>query len=110
MPVVSSLHIYPVKSCRGHSPARAQIDEFGLVGDRRFLVVDERGHFLTQRTTPRMALINAAVKDGRIVLDAPETEPIDVRVTRSGATTIEVVVWRDTVRAIDLGGAVAGWL
>jgi uncharacterized protein YcbX len=50
------------------------------------------------------------VRDGRIALRAPETDPIDVPVTRKGAETIEVVVWRDTVRAIDLGGAAASWL
>ena len=56
---VASLHIYPVKSLRGLSVQSAQLDSLGLVGDRRFLVVEGAGVFLTQRTVPRMALVGA---------------------------------------------------
>ena len=57
MPRVSGLFIYPVKSLRGIAVAEASLDDYGLGGDRRFLVVDENNQFLTQRTLPRMALI-----------------------------------------------------
>ena len=50
---VSSLHIYPVKSCRGIAELEMEIDRIGPVGDRRFLVVDANGRFLPQREHPR---------------------------------------------------------
>ena len=65
---LSGLYIYPVKALRGLAVPSAEIDEFGLVGDRRFLVVDEMGRFLTQRTLPRMALIETALTPGTLAL------------------------------------------
>src|SRR5690349_4877782 len=40
---LTGLFTYPVKSLRGCAVHEAQVDELGLVGDRRFLVVDEAG-------------------------------------------------------------------
>src|SRR4051812_6316663 len=55
---LSALYIYPVKSLRGCAVAAADVDDLGLVGDRRFMVIDATsGTFLTQRTIPRMARI-----------------------------------------------------
>jgi uncharacterized protein YcbX len=39
MVTLAGLHVYPVKSCRGH----AALCGFDLAGDRRLLVIDERG-------------------------------------------------------------------
>ena len=39
----------PVKGLRGHSVAEAVVEPWGLAGDRRFMVVDGAGRFLTQR-------------------------------------------------------------
>lgn len=58
---VTSLTIYPVKGCRGISLQSARIDALGFVGDRRFMIVDETGKMLTQRTEPRLALIETAL-------------------------------------------------
>ena len=52
---LSGIFIYPVKSLRGTAAESAAVDVLGLVGDRRFMVVDDDGLFLTQRTLPRMA-------------------------------------------------------
>ena len=67
---VVSLHIYPVKSLRGISVPEVSIDTLGLVGDRRFLVVNSTGTGLTQRTHPRMALIDATLSARELTLSA----------------------------------------
>ncbi|MBE2216477.1 MAG: MOSC domain-containing protein [Opitutaceae bacterium] len=111
MPSVASLHIHPIKSCRGHDVSEAALDRFGLAGDRRFLVVDERGQFLTQRTLPRLALVEPTCAAGTITLAAPGMPVIEVNATPSPDTPrLDVVIWRDTVVAADLGSAVAAWL
>ena len=58
---LSGLFIHPVKSLRGCAVTTADVDVLGLVGDRRFMVVDENGRFLTQRTLPRMALVETSL-------------------------------------------------
>ena len=65
---LSGLFIYPVKSLRGISVRSAMVDALGLIGDRRFLVVDERGRFLTQRVLPRMALIETELTETHLIL------------------------------------------
>ena len=60
---LTAINIYPIKSARGISLPSAQLDDRGLELDRRWMVVDEEGHFLTQRTLPKMALINVALRE-----------------------------------------------
>ena len=122
--VIRSLHIYPVKSCAGIDLAESAVDERGLAHDRRWMVVDEEGMFLTQRTLPAMALIRPALRDGGLRLDAPGMLPLDVpadlpagRAGRgesgrgeSGHAQRPVRVWRDDVPADDAGDEAAAWL
>lgn len=112
MITVSALYIYPVKSCRGVALTEARLDAFGLEHDRRFLVVDATGHFLTQRSVPRMALIEPEITPTELVLRTRGAT--DLRVPLPGGLERErrtqVVIWRDTVEAIDLGDAAANWL
>lgn len=111
MPSVASLHIHPIKSCRGHDVSEVALDRFGLVGDRRFLVVDERGQMLTQRGLPRLALVEPQVSGGEVTLGAVGTDPVRFCATpRADAPRLDVVVWRDTVSAADLGPVASGWL
>lgn len=44
--------------------------------DRIFMVVDSRSVFQTQRTIPKMALINVTINDNRITLSTPTTDPV----------------------------------
>ena len=46
-PRVAGLFVYPVKSCGRIALERAEVEELGIRSDRRWMVVDERGRFLT---------------------------------------------------------------
>ena len=109
---VSGLFLYPVKSLRGFAVTAAEVDALGLVGDRRFLVVDERGQFLTQRTLPRMALVETALTARDLVLRAPHTGSCAVPLRASGpAELMTVRVWKsEGLLAEDCGVEVAVWL
>ena len=77
-PRLTGLFVHPVKSLRGCAVTEAEVDALGLVGDRRFLVVDPEGRFLTQRTLPRMALITTALTPDALQLAAPGMGPLRV--------------------------------
>jgi uncharacterized protein YcbX len=51
---LTDIVIYPVKSCAGSSLAEVTLDRFGPRGDRRWMVVNDNGGFLTQRDLPAM--------------------------------------------------------
>jgi hypothetical protein len=55
---VSGLYIYPIKSCAGIAVEHATLDAKGCIDDRRFMIVDDAGYFLTQRELPSLALIS----------------------------------------------------
>lgn len=109
---VSAIFIYPVKSLRGYAVTLAGIDALGFISDRRFLVVDANGQFLTQRTLPRMALIETAMTAKDLVLRAPHggSCAVPLRAT-TPAEIVSVRVWKsDGLLAEDCGVEVAVWL
>lgn len=112
MPHVTSLYVYPVKSLRGYSVPMAEMDGLGLVGDRRFLIADENGVMLTQRTWPRMALISTGLTADELLLSADGFGDISVpRAADSQAALVTVSVWSSAgLLAEDCGDAVAQWL
>lgn len=109
---LSALFIHPVKSLRGVAVTSCVVDELGLVGDRRFLIVDEAGQFLTQRTLPRMAQITAALDDRQLTLrtDTAHSIAIPLRPARPEPQRL-VSVWRSKdLLADDCGDDPAKWL
>lgn len=109
---VSGIFIYPVKSCRGIALASAEMDALGVAGDRRFLVVDETGRFLTQRTHARMALIATALDAERVTLSAEGAGSVSVtRAPDPTASLRSVTVWKHSgLQAEDCGAEAARWL
>lgn len=89
---VASLHIHPVKGMRAVDVTRARVEVRGLAGDRRWLVVDEAGVFLTQRSHAKLATVNAALDGDALTLSAEGMEALRVRPPDSGVRR-NVVVW-----------------
>ena len=111
---LTALYLYPVKSCRGLAVTSAAVDAHGLAGDRRFLVVDAGGRFLTQRAHPRMALIATTLTSDALTLSSPQhgsvSIPLASNLRPQACAPRSVVVWKDTVTADDCGDGPAAWL
>jgi len=110
---VSDLFIYPLKSARGIAIPSAAIDAFGLTGDRRAMLVDPSGHFITQRELQALAQIdiqpgpsNLRLKmEGKLDIIVPPPHP-DNR--------MDVIVWKSAVSASvadeETNKALSDWL
>jgi hypothetical protein len=105
---ISQLYLYPVKSFKGVRVDRARLDDRGFVGDRRYMLVDHNGRFITQRQISELVLFHATVnaaglqlayQDKQIFVDRPDRESL-----------VDVQVWSDAVQAVDCGDAAADWL
>ena len=109
---LAGLFIHPVKSLRACAVTSARIDPLGLASDRRFLVVDETGRFLTQRTLPRMALVTTALSADTLTLSAEGARDLHVsRASDPAAPLRAVSVWQsDGLQAEDCGDGPAQWL
>lgn len=107
---LSVLYRYPVKSLAGHHLEYSTLDTFGLQHDRRWMVVDREGGFLTQRELPEMALISTRLEGQELVLQAPGQPPLAVGAPSERAERIGVRVWEDRCEARYCGEEAAGWL
>ncbi|HEY4249493.1 MAG TPA: MOSC N-terminal beta barrel domain-containing protein [Lacunisphaera sp.] len=112
MPRVTGLFIYPVKALRGCAVTSAEFDALGFVGDRRFLIVDETGKFITQRTVPRTARIDATLSADKLTLSAEGAGQLTVpRAGQPNALVRSVSVWKsENLQAEDCGESAANWL
>lgn len=105
---VTSLHYYPIKGCRGHSVASAAVDALGFVGDRRFMLVDVTGRFISQREEPLLATIEPELDGSRLTVRAPHQKALAIETDPSGAV-LDVTVWESAFRAHDQGERAAAW-
>ncbi|HUN35907.1 MAG TPA: MOSC N-terminal beta barrel domain-containing protein [Trebonia sp.] len=103
---------YPVKSCRGQRLNEAHVEPWGLAGDRRWMLVDGDGRFVTGREHPRLVLVTPALEaDGAIRLSTPGLPGLTVPVPEAGtAPLIRVKVWSSELDAAAASQQASGWL
>jgi uncharacterized protein len=99
---LSEIHVYPVKSCGSVRTDVAAVEPRGLAQDRRWMVVDEAGGFLTGRTHPRMPLISPKTEGATLELAAPGMPAIRLESPATGEQ-IPVKVW-DSLTSGHLAG------
>jgi len=135
-PHLASIHIYPLKSGRAVDLPGSRVEPWGLAGDRRWLVVDDTGRFVTQRAEPALALVTAGyvpavpvagepasvpvagkpasgpLAAGALTLSAPGHPVLTVPAPAQerGAEMLWVTVWRSRVRAAAAGDRADEWL
>jgi uncharacterized protein YcbX len=112
---LASLHVYPVKSCRGVVVRAWPLEARGLRHDRAFMIVRPDGRFLTQRELPALARVATDLSgpDADLLELAAEGHgAVQVPINRSGrrGAPFEVEVWGDRVRAETVDGKIDRWL
>lgn len=105
---LSGLSVYPIKSAAGIAVNEAQMTPRGLQYDRRWMVVDAQGKFITQRRFPRMALIGVAIAD-QLQITAPGMPDLSVPLTAKSSERVKVEVWGDGCEAIALPPKTKQW-
>ncbi len=109
MPLISQIYLFPIKACSGYSVDSAELESRGFVGDRRYMLIDERGLFLTQRTHPRMATVRVTPADGGYTVSSPGHRSQQLPLAMESGDTRRVTVWRDEVDAIVASREINNW-
>jgi len=94
---ISNIYIYPIKSTMGISLPHANIDELGLAFDRRFVISDSAGQFITARTEPALCLVATTLTVQGITLSAPNMPTITLRYKDFSNQYQNVTVWGDEI-------------
>ncbi|XP_009340267.2 mitochondrial amidoxime reducing component 2 isoform X1 [Pyrus x bretschneideri] len=118
---VSSIFIYPVKSCRGISVSQAPLTPTGFRWDRQWLVVNSKGRAYTQRVEPKLALVEVELpneafvegweptKSSYLVLKAPGMDVLKVSLSAPREIADGVSMWEWSGSALDEGNAASKW-
>lgn len=96
-PILSQLNVFPVKSLGGVSLASTRLTDRGLEYDRRWMLVDESGRFLTQREHPQLALLKTVFHAGHIEI-AHQHEPsekLQIPLEITSGSPQQITIWRD---------------
>ena len=103
---ISQLFIYPIKSLGGISVDSSPVTSTGLLYDRRWMLVDQRGRFISQRENATLSLLRVQIRSSTLVVfhkDHPSTSieiPILEPVELNSMVRAEVAIWDDLCNAI----------
>ncbi|CAN1828570.1 Mitochondrial amidoxime reducing component 2 [Linum perenne] len=118
---VSSIFIYPVKSCRVISVPHAPLTPTGFRWDRNWVVVNYKGRAYTQRVEPKLALVEIELpdeafvdgwepsKNSFMVIKAPGMGSLQIPLTKPEDVAEGVSVWEWSGSALDEGAEAAKW-
>ncbi len=110
---LGAIHIYPVKSLGGVALESSVCTARGLQYDRRFLVVDGNGKFLTQREWPKMATVWVDIEDGgegMLTLAAPDLDSVIFPLQPAPAPAFKVAIWSSIVDAHEVSADASRFL
>ncbi len=106
---LTALYQYPMKSARGRALATATLDQFGLAGDRRWMLVDDAGRFVSQRDLAPMALLGVEPTETGVQLSW-QGETFETAQPDGRGECVIAKVWNDTVVSPVADAAANTWL
>ncbi len=106
---ITALFGYPVKSMRHVELQSALLNDFGVSIDRRFMLVDTSGKFVTARSYPLMSTISVDWKDNCLTLSHARFGTRHLKLEQFSQVT-SVMVWGDSVSALKLAQPDAAFL
>ncbi len=108
---LSEINIYPIKSLGGISLKEAILEERGLQYDRRWMLIDESGTFITQRKHFKLALLQVGISNSTVTI-AHKTIPnysTSFSVEEHNGKPIEVSIWDDVSSGTEVKIQVSEW-
>ncbi|RAJ94295.1 hypothetical protein LX87_04181 [Larkinella arboricola] len=100
-PVLKEIWIYPIKSLGGISLSEAVVEQKGFQYDRRWMLVEPNGKFLTQREHTVMALVNVEMSDEflRVYHRHHPDDGLEIPLNQTTGEALTAYVWDD--QAVD---------
>ncbi len=104
---VSDLFIYPIKSCGGIRVKDTLVEKRGLAFDRRWMLVDERNRFISQRENAALALLDISIENNQLIVSKRFTDqrilvPLLTNTEINDAERLSVTIWEDECLSIEI--------
>ena len=107
---LTAINVYPVKGLKGIALDEAHCGARGIEHDRRWMIVDPQGMFMSQRTHPRMATVWTELTPDSLLLSAPDEDGVEVPFSPPPSPSMKVQVWNSLVDAIPASREADLWL
>jgi uncharacterized protein YcbX len=105
--IVTGLFVYPIKACGAVALNTATLHLHGLDGDRRYMLVNADGTFLSQRSHPELARVRCTLEEDFIGAAVPGGPTLSLPRRFDGRERCQVTIWRDVVQArVHLQGSI----
>jgi len=105
---IKQLFIYPIKGLAGISIPSANVLKEGFENDRRWMLVDDKNNFISQRTDSRLALFETVIKEDVITIKYNGSK-ISFSLSANEKKSFKVKVWDDEVNALEVSSEVSKW-
>lgn len=105
---LSEIWTYPVKGLGGVSLQSATILQKGLEHDRRWMLINEDGLFLTQRTHPRMALFKTLLHNDHLEV-RHGAHAVQIPFINAAHDSHRTKIWKDDVSVIPVNAGYDRW-
>lgn len=109
---VVGLNYYPIKSCAAVTAEEVTLSELGIEYDREWMLVSDDGQhrFLSQRSHPTLALVQAEIKGGVLVANAPGMGTLTVPLEEDpDAAVVPITLWKKPGSGTDQGREANGY-
>jgi uncharacterized protein YcbX len=108
---LQDIYIYPIKSLGGIPLQQAEVQATGLQYDRRWMLTDENGNFLSQRAFPEMAMLQVSItSDGLLVRHKKgKFQPLTLPFYKHTGKEVRVTIWDDVCTALEVGMDANAW-
>jgi len=106
---VSALCVYPLKSAAGIPLTVMHLDERGPRFDRRWMLIDDDGRFISQREQARLSIVTTSICDDRLVVASRQRERFVVPDVAPDAPRIRATIWDDVVDVVHVGADADSW-
>ncbi|MEQ1641896.1 MAG: MOSC N-terminal beta barrel domain-containing protein [Pyrinomonadaceae bacterium] len=90
---LTEINIYPIKSLKGISVESGIVEPRGLRNDRRWMLIDGDGTFMTQRDFPQMATINIGIDDELLYVTADGFGTVELPLAPQTGDRRQLEVW-----------------
>ncbi|QIQ21247.1 YcbX family protein [Zophobihabitans entericus] len=110
MITVNQLFFYPVKSMQGIALSAGNIQESGFQHDRRFMVTEPDGTFITARQHHHLLLLKIVMLENGIKIVAPNQQSIDAYYSDFSSNPEPTEVWNNHFSSYIASIAVNRWL
>ncbi|NQV16152.1 MOSC domain-containing protein [bacterium] len=106
---LDQINIYPIKSCSGIDLLEGEVQDRGFPLDRRWMLIDSKGIFISQRNSPRLSLIKIELKGDQLLVSYPGMDHLRIRIGVSESVLVKTQIWDDTVEAYWIGSEADDW-